>query len=114
MNDTPKFPDDENGCILRRMHDAGDDLTKARTIDFCFVFPKRNQALDFAKDIDDRNCEVCLSFYAAKNCWQIIVKNNMVPDYSTITALELRLMNKAEAFEGSADGWGCMRISKLI
>jgi hypothetical protein len=28
------FPNDENGDVLRRMHRDGDDLTKARDIEF--------------------------------------------------------------------------------
>ena len=33
----PHFPDDENGDVLRRMHEHGDDLSQPRMMDFCFT-----------------------------------------------------------------------------
>jgi hypothetical protein len=39
----PPFPEDENGDVLRRMYDGGDDLSQARIIDVCFIFPERNR-----------------------------------------------------------------------
>jgi hypothetical protein len=43
------FPSDENGDALRRMHEAGDDLTRSRDIDFTVVFPTENVAEEFAR-----------------------------------------------------------------
>ena len=51
MRATPNFPNDDNGQVLQRMHEGGDDLTKARNIDFCFVFPDRTQALAFIQRV---------------------------------------------------------------
>lgn len=42
------IPDDENGDVLRRMLDDGDDLTLARPIDFFHVFAEESDAQDFA------------------------------------------------------------------
>jgi len=41
MSEPLKFPADENGDVLRQMHDGGADLTQPRVVDFCFVFPER-------------------------------------------------------------------------
>lgn len=110
MNTTPHFPNDENGRILRQMYDGGDDLTQSRLVDFCFVFPNREQALAFIRDVDDQEVETCLSWYRAKSKWQVIVKHNMVPDYAKITALESNLTLKATKARGEADGWGCLQV----
>jgi hypothetical protein len=108
----PRFPDDDNGRVLRDMHQHGDDLRKPRVIDFCFVFPERRQALAFAAVIDDREFEVCISFHAEHNGWQALVKRYMVPTHREITALELTLTGFAEGHGGEADGWGCLQVER--
>ena len=112
MSASQKFPNDENGGILRSMFEKGDDLTQPRTIDFCFAFHQRRQALAFAETIDDRSFEVCISYYDERTMWQTIVKRHMVPIHSEITALELTLTSQAEHAGGEGDGWGCMLIKK--
>lgn len=106
------FPDDANGAVLRRMHEGGDDLQQPRMIDFCFIFPERRQALAFAKLVDDRELEVCISFYEQRDVWQGIVKRNMLPTHDGITALETLLAGHAESVGGAADGWGCFRMDR--
>lgn len=108
------FPDDENGGVLRRMFDGGDDLSHPRIVDFCFAFPERQQAVAFAGIVDDRDLEVCISYYEEREMWQTIVKRHMMPTHRDITALELRLASQAEAVGGEADGWGCMRLTKRV
>lgn len=104
------FPSDENGNILRRMYEKGDDLTQPRTIDFSFAFSKRRQALAFAEIVDDRNLEVCISYYGEREMWQAIVKRHMIPTHDEITSLESHLTAHAEQAGGEADGWGCMLV----
>jgi hypothetical protein len=113
MNATPDFPDDENGRLLRRMSDGGDDLTQPRIVDFCFVFPDREQALVFVRDVADQTIfETCLSWYRAKSLWEVIVKREMIPDHARITATESLLTQKANKVGGKADGWGCMQLPR--
>ncbi len=110
MNTAPPFPHDENGQVLRQMYEGGDDLTQSRLVDFCFIFPDREQALAFIRDVDDQDVEACLSWYGEKSSWQVIVKRDMVPSHTNITALEANLTLKAKNVGGAADGWGCMQV----
>lgn len=112
MNEIPQFPSDENGQVLRQMFEGGDDITRSRIVDFSFVFPDREQALAFVRDVDDQTVEVCLSWYRAKAMWQVIVKHDMLPEHAGITAMESALTSKARNVGGKADGWGCMRIPR--
>jgi len=112
MNGSPEFPNDENGDVLRRMYAVGDDLTKPRMIEFCFVFPERTQALVFAEHVDDRDVEICISFFLEREMWQAIVKRHMVPEHEAISSLEARLASIANKVGGSADGWGCMKVPR--
>jgi hypothetical protein len=109
---TPSFPNDENGDVLRRMFEGGDDMSQPRIIDFCFAFPKRKQALAFAEILDDRDLEVCISYYEEREMWQTIVKRYMVPTHRGITQLELSLAAHAQAVGGKPDGWGCMQVDR--
>ena len=112
MAPSPDFPDDENGDVLRRMHDDGDDLDQPRTMDFCFAFPDRRQALAFAGLVDERDLEVCISWYEERRLWQTVVRRHMVPAHRAITALEQALTARAESVGGEADGWGCMQVDR--
>ena len=106
------FPDDENGDVLRRMFEMGDDLDQPRIVDFCFAFNERSGALDFARAVDDREFEVCISFYTERDIWQAIGKRFMIPTHQDITAIEGSLTESAVLAGGQADGWGCMSVRK--
>lgn len=112
MSTSPDFPNDENGDVLRRMYQNGDDLTQPRMMDFCFVFPERRQALAFAEIVDGRDLEVCISYYEERDLWETIVKRHMIPLHREITTLELALTAQAESVGGEADGWGCMQVDR--
>ncbi len=105
------FSADENGRVLQRMRDGGDRLEQARMIDFCFVFPHRDQAIQFAGSVDEVEYEVCISRYEEKSMWQTIVKKHMIPDHTEITRIETDLSARAASVGGFADGWGCMRVT---
>jgi len=47
-----KFPNDENGNILAKMFERGDDLSKSRKIDFCFVFPEDSKRINLLSKRD--------------------------------------------------------------
>jgi hypothetical protein len=112
MDAPPQFPSDENGDVFRRMVSNDDDLSKPRIIDFCHIFPERKQALAFAEEIDDRELEVCISYYEPRDMWQATVKRYMIPTHQTVTEFELSLAAKAESLGGEPDGWGCMTVKK--
>jgi hypothetical protein len=94
MGDASQIPNDENGDVLRRMLRDGDDLSKPRMIDFCYIFPERRQALAFAEMVDDRELEVCISYNEERGMWDAVVKRYMLPTHQDITAFELSLHPK--------------------
>jgi hypothetical protein len=112
MSAPPEFPDDENGRVLLRMFERGDDMSQPRMMDFCFAFPERRQALAFAELVDEREHEVCISYYEERAMWQAIVHRNMIPTHRDVTALESALAARAKSVGGKADGWGCMVVER--
>ena len=111
MDGSQQFPDDVNGAVLRRMNEGGDPLTEPRIVDFNFIFPQRKQAVGFAELVDERDLEVCISYYEERDMWQAIVKRYMIPSHRTITTIESDLSIRAKSVGGQADGWGCMRLT---
>jgi hypothetical protein len=110
MDTAPQFPDDDNGCTLRRMHEEGDDLAEPRIVEFCYLVPQRSQALSFAEKIPERILEVCISLHEARDMWQVAVKHFMIPTHNQITEAELELGKRAQSVGGEFDGWGCMPV----
>lgn len=116
------FPDDENGDVLRRMHDDGVDLTCPRIVNFEHVFPDERSAQSFASEV--RPEVVRVEVYAAqddsllarllsgltgkKPPFEAQCQVRIVPTHDAITATETKLAAMAERFGGRADGWGSM------
>ena len=70
-------------------------------------FPERRQALAFVEILEDRQLEICISYYAECESWQVIVQRFMAPTHHEVTAFESLLSSHASSFGGRADGWGC-------
>jgi hypothetical protein len=106
------FPNDENGNILRKMSQRGDDLSKSREINFCFAFPDQLHAKNFAKQVSGTmNLESEVARYEERDMWEATVSKKMVPTHQEITKLEGALNRIAQLHNGEADGWGCFIVS---
>lgn len=89
MHDT--FPDDENGDVLRRMQEEGDNLTAPRDIDFTVVFETEEAAQKFAGYFASLGYKTSYerTDTAEGLPWDVLVVNKMVPHHGEITAFEL-------------------------
>jgi|SRR6185369_9144253 len=105
----PEFPEDENGDVLRRMRDSGDDLSKPRQIDFTVVLPGEAQAQELAAQFRKRGFSAAVkhSDVVPGFPWDVVISSFMVPDHSTITQFEEALQRAATLLGGKNDGWGC-------
>ena len=101
------IPDDENGEVLLRMLDDGDDLSLERPIEFFHVFDDESQAEASAAAADKPLVTVDEPEVDEEDVWQVCVVRVMAPSHAAITALERELGELAETFGGFADGWGC-------
>src|SRR5437764_11469994 len=107
------FPDDENGDTLRLMVERGDDLSVAREIDFYFAFAAKSQAASFAAQEElTVGLPAEVSRYEERATWQVRVTKHMVPTHDGITTLQNSLSDVAQLYDGEADGWGCLNVTK--
>ena len=88
----------------------GDDLTKARDIDFNHVFESERDLLQFCEAAQRAGFDrVTYRYWEEGAAWDALVKVCMVPTHSGITETELKLDSLAKQFNGRADGWGCLQ-----
>lgn len=75
------FPDDENGRVLRNIAAKGDDLTKARDIDFAVVFAQASSAEQFAEHFRGLGYKVTVEEAGTQpdHPWDLVVVKHMVP-----------------------------------
>jgi hypothetical protein len=104
-----QFPDDETGAALRRMREQGDDLGRARDIDFTVVFPNEKRATEFSNSFSKLGLKTCVE---KAECvpelpWDVRVIKHMIPSHESITEFEVALEKAAAALGGRNDGWGC-------
>ena len=108
------YPNDENGDVLRRLETQGDDLTRARDIDFSVVFPVESAAERFAEHFRAQGYAASVYFAEAMKefPWNVNVVKHMIPSHQEIGSFEASLQEVANTLGGHNDGWGC--FSELI
>ncbi|WP_440224225.1 ribonuclease E inhibitor RraB [Dokdonella sp. MW10] len=112
MRDPHLFPDDENGEVLWRMAQDGDNLDKAREIDFSVIFPSEEAAMQFATRLLRRGEKVSFGSHEGDDeCpWQVEVHPVMLPTHRNVTDFENVLAMESESLAGRNDGWGCFSM----
>jgi hypothetical protein len=103
------FPNDENGDVLRRMHENGTDLNQPRKVDFIAVFPDEVSARTFGTHFAADN----IVSFERTDCaeglpWDVKVTRKMVPTHQAITDFEKMLAHVASGLGGRNDGWGTL------
>ncbi len=109
MTHDSRFPNDENGDVLRRMQRSGDDLSKPRDIDFNVVLPDKAAAQQFGNHFDALGYRVSAerSGTVVALPWDVVVVKHMLPTHAGITQFEALLGSVAAPLGGRNDGWGC-------
>jgi hypothetical protein len=104
------FPDDDNGEVLRRMQESGDDLAKARDMDYTVVLPDKAAAQEFGDHFHKLGYRVSAkrSNTVPQLPWDVVVVKSMLPTHAGITQFEQELQAAASSLGGRNDGWGCM------
>jgi len=104
------FPDDDNGHVLRKLAARGDDLSKAREIDFAHLMPSREAAEILVARLQSLGEVAQASQDEDDGTWTVICTREMVPTHGNVTAVESFLASLAGELGGHADGWGCFVV----
>ena len=104
------IPSDENGHVLRRMVEHGDDLTVPRPIDFEHVLPNSRAAEEMARRARDLGFEArVLRRGLLSRGRDVTCTREMLPTHAAITETERALAAVARELGGHEDGWGCLQ-----
>lgn len=103
------FPDDDNGDVLRRMAEHGDDLSVPRNIDFEHIFEGMQDAVGFLGVVAAKDRRITLTWYEEEDAWNVCVSRFMYPTHDAITSFERFLGEEAERHRGKSNGWGCFQ-----
>ena len=97
------FPLDENGDVLRRMVEHGDNLNVSRDIDFVVVTPDERAAQRLAETVRTWGFEVRIECAGTVSSlpWEVRVVRHMLPTHEGITQLERRLAAEAALLGGA-------------
>jgi len=108
--DDARFPAYDNGDVLWRMAEAGDDLGKPREVDFAVIFRTEPAAFQFAVHLLRNGEKVSFGPYEGDpdRPWQVYVHRVLLPTHAAITGVENDLARAAEPLGGCNDGWGCL------
>jgi hypothetical protein len=105
------YPDDENGRALHNMAVSGDDMSKARDIDFSVVFSSGGAAKKFCEEISNLQVKVeCFNSDERPGVWDVTVTTFVLPTHEAITAYECLLSAIASPLGGRNDGWGSFSV----
>ncbi len=107
--DYAHYPDDENGNVLWKMLQGGDNLDVPREVDFAVIFPDEQAAMDFAVRLLRYGQKVSFGRYERVEGfpWQVQAHPIMVPSHEHVSGYERQLGKDAAALGGRNDGWGC-------
>lgn len=107
-----QFPQDENGDVLRRMAENGDNQNIPRNIDFQVILPSEEAAENFAGEVRSWDYSATVEFPGCvpELPWEVHVVRHMLPTHEGITLFEQELESAAAPLGGRNDGWGCFSV----
>ena len=110
MSGEAEVLNEENRDVILQLIEAGDDLSKARDIDFSVVFPDSNTAEIFASELRRQGYAISIEEMDMEEelPWYVTVVKHMLPVCETITAFQQTLGSIAAPLGGRNDGWGCI------
>lgn len=109
--DFSRFPNDDNGDVLWRLVENGDDLSIARDIDFSLDFETEQAALECGMFLFKNEYKIQLEpplEDEPESPWTVQVMPYMAPDHAQISHMEGYLKDVAKHFGGDCTGWGCV------
>lgn len=99
--------DNANRDTLKRMADAGMDLTSSHSIDFWHLFPTNDAAQAMARQARDLGFNVAsVEENHESGGHHVLVRVDLVPTLMAINKTEQSLAAAAAQHGGHADGWG--------
>lgn len=109
MNLLPKkFPNDEDGQVLKMLYKNGVDFKKPQDVDFFVAVPDKKSGEAVLKALSDEGFHCELEQDEETEDWTCYCFVKMLLIHEEIVNIQKRLDELSEPFGGYSDGWGVM------
>lgn len=109
MNLLPKkFPNDEDGQVLKMLYKNGVDFKKPQDVDFFVAVPDKKSGEAVLKVLSDEGFHCELEQDEETEDWTCYCFVKMLLIHEEIVNIQKRLDELSEPFGGYSDGWGVM------
>jgi hypothetical protein len=103
---TSSFPNDADGDALRRVVEAGADMSQPMTIDFSIEAPDERSARRIAELVATRGFDPSISEDEDAETWSVYCSKSMLATYDGVVSVQSELNELVEPHGGCCDGWG--------
>lgn len=102
----PRLIVDRDLAVLKKLKEAGSNLSKPHPVEFFLYFPSEQAAAQAEKQIRAEGFDVSVELGADKQNWLCLVRKEMVPVHQEILRIRARFEELATSLNGQYDGWG--------
>jgi hypothetical protein len=103
---TGDYPNDPDGDSLRRVRDAGSDMSLPMTIDFSIDVPSESAARAVATLVSTHGFDPSISDNEGRGSWSVYCSKTMLATYDSVVAVRAQLNELAKPQGGTCDSWG--------
>jgi hypothetical protein len=96
-----------DGYTLKKLTDAGLDLTKECLVEFWFYADAEAAITNLANELENRGFEVHISETEQEPRFVARALKSMLPEFSTFQSLRKEFNALAKKYGADYDGWGC-------
>ena len=100
------YPNDADGDALRRLVEAGADLSRPMDIEYSVAVPSEAAGVEVASAADQRGYSSELVYDEEDDAWSVYCVKRMLATYEGVMAAQAEIGELSQPFGGECDGWG--------
>jgi hypothetical protein len=100
------FPSDADGDALRRLAEAGNDMSRPMTIEFYVAVPDQRAGFAVAESAAAAGYRTSVEEDEEDREWTCYCSREMIPTYGAVIAAQQELGRLSSPQGGYSDGWG--------
>jgi hypothetical protein len=99
------YPNDSDGESLRKVAEAGADMSLPMTIDFSVDVPDERAARAIAELVSTHGFDPSISDNAGSGAWSVYCSKTMLATYEGVVAVQAQLNELSKPHAGRCEGW---------
>jgi hypothetical protein len=99
------YPKDSHGDSLRKVAEAGADMSLPMTIDFAVEVPDERAARAIAELVSTHGFDPSISDNGGSSAWSVYCSKTMLATYEGVVAVQAHLNELSKPHAGHCDGW---------